>query len=166
MRNGRKCTPSLGIIDAQSVKNSDTSGTKGYDAGKKISGIKRHILVDTQGLPHAISLTAANVTDRTGAIDMIKDDKENLASLLKILVDAGYTGEPFRREVLGLLNIPVEVVKRSEIHTFKVIPKRWFVDDFAWIEKCRRLWKNCERLISSSVAMVQLVFISLILNRS
>ena len=57
------------IIDAQSVKNTDTAESKGYDAGKKVSGIKRHIAVDTQGLPHAIHITTANITDRNGAIE-------------------------------------------------------------------------------------------------
>ena len=66
------------IIDAQSVKNTDTAETKGYDAGKKVSGIKRHIAVDTQGLPHAIHITTASITDRERAIAMIIDVKDNL----------------------------------------------------------------------------------------
>ncbi len=73
--NGRKETTSFCIIDAQSVKNTDTAENKGYDAGKKVSGIKRHIAVDTQGLPHAIYITTANVTDRDGAILMFDNAK-------------------------------------------------------------------------------------------
>ena len=68
--NGRKEETSFIIVDAQSVKNTDSADEKGYDAGKKVSGIKRHIAVDTQGLPHSIHVTTANVTDRNGAIEM------------------------------------------------------------------------------------------------
>jgi IS5 family transposase len=67
----RKDKTSLGIVDAQSVQNADVADESGYDAGKKVSGIKRHIVVDTQGLPHAILITTANVTDRDGALEMI-----------------------------------------------------------------------------------------------
>ena len=80
------------IVDAQSVKNTDTAENKGYDAGKKVSGIKRHIAVDTQGLPHAICVTTANITDRAGAILMFKAAKDNLTNAQNILVDGGYTG--------------------------------------------------------------------------
>ena len=69
------------IVDAQSVKNTDTAENKGYDAGKKVSGIKRHIAVDTHGLPHTIHITAANITDREGAIEMTGDAKENLENV-------------------------------------------------------------------------------------
>ena len=65
------------IVDAQSVKNTDTAKQKGYDGGKKISGIKRHIAVDTQGLPHALGITTANITDRKGAIEIFENHKKN-----------------------------------------------------------------------------------------
>lgn len=71
------------IVDAQSVKNTDTAENKGYDAGKKVSGIKRHIAVDTNGLPHAIYITTANITDRAGAISMFESAKKNLAKVQK-----------------------------------------------------------------------------------
>lgn len=74
------------IIDAQSVKNTDTAENKGYDGGKKISGIKRHIAVDIEGLPHAIHITTANVTDRDGAVTMITEARNNLSNLQNILV--------------------------------------------------------------------------------
>lgn len=76
--HGRKEQTSFCIIDAQSVKNTDTAEEKGYDAGKKISGIKRHVAVDTQGLPHALCVTTANVTDREGALTMFSQAKDNL----------------------------------------------------------------------------------------
>ena len=84
-----------------------------------------------------------------------------------VLVDGGYTGEPFATAVQGLLGASVEVVKRSELHTFVVLPKRWVVErSFAWLEKCRRLWKNCERKLNTSLQMVVLAFMVLILKRS
>ncbi len=81
--NGRKEKTSFCIIDAQSVKNTDTAEEKGYDAGKKISGIKLHIAVDTQGLPHAIYITTAEKTDRNSAIIMIKNEKNKKENILQ-----------------------------------------------------------------------------------
>lgn len=148
------------------MKNTDTAENKGYDAGKKISGIKRHIAVDTQGLPHAIHITTANVTDRDGAVSMVAGAKENLSDVVNMLVDGGYSGEPFANEIKDLLGATVEVAKRSELHTFAVIPKRWVVErSFGWLEKCRRLWKNCERKLNTSLQMVVLAFLGLLLKR-
>lgn len=166
MENGRKCKTSFCIVDAQSVKNTDTAEEKGYDAGKKVSGIKRHIAVDTQGLPHAIYITTANITDRNGAIAMFKKVKDNLSNVQNVLVDGGYSGEKFGKEVKELLGAGVEVAKRSELHKFTVIPKRWVVErSFSWLEKCRRLWKNCERKLNSSLQMTILAFIGILLKR-
>jgi transposase len=154
------------IVDAQSVKNTDTAENKGYDAGKKVSGIKRHIAVDTQGLPHAIHVTTANITDREGAIEMISNSKENLENVKNVLVDGGYSGEKFSLEINNIIGATVEVAKRSELHKFVVIPKRWVVErSFAWLEKCRRLWKNCERKINTSLQMIVLAFIGFFLKR-
>ena len=154
------------IVDAQSVKNTETAQKKGYDGGKKISGIKRHIAVDSQGLPHAITVTTANVSEKTGARQMIEDHKDSLDKVTKVLVDGAYTGNPFSSFIKDTLSAEVEVAKRSEQHTFVVIPKRWVVErSFAWIERCRRLWKNCERKLSTSLAMLQLGFTSLLLRR-
>lgn len=154
------------IVDAQSVKNTDTARNKGYDAGKKVSGIKRHIAVDSQGLPHAILITTANVSDRVGAIMMFESARDNLAEVKNILVDGGYRGEKFATSVDEILGATVEVAKRNELPKFVVLPKRWIVErSFSWLEKCRRLWKNCERLINTSMHMVILAFISLILKR-
>ena len=164
--NGRKEQTSCCIVDSQSVKNTDTAGHKGYDAGKKVSGVKRHIAVDTQGLPHAIHVTTADVTDRAGALVMFDENRSGLNQVQKVLVDGGYTGKPFATAVQSLLGASVEVVKRNELHTFVVLPKRWVVErSFAWLEKCRRLWKNCERKLNTSLQMVVLAFMVLILKR-
>ena len=164
--DGRKEKTSFCIVDAQSVKNTDTAEEKGYDAGKKVSGIKRHIAVDTNGLPHAIGVTTANVTDRKGALEIFSTQKDNLSEVTNVLVDGGYTGEKFASSVKEIIGATVEVAKRNALHTFKVIPKRWVVErSFAWLEKCRRLWKNCERHISTSLSMVLIAFTALLLKR-
>ena len=153
-------------MDSQSVKNTDSADSKGYDAGQKVSGIKRHIAVDTQGLPHAIHVTTADVTDRAGAVAMFDENRSDLNQVQKVLVDGGYTGKPFAAAVQSLLGAAVEVVKRNELHTFVALPKRWVVErSFAWLEKCRRLWKNCERKLNTSLQMVVLAFTVLIPKR-
>lgn len=156
-------------MDAQSVKNADTAGQKGYDAGKKVSGIKRHIAVDTQGLPHAVAVTTAEVTDRKGALQALGRCKQDLKHVESLLGDSGYTGEPFAEGVRTLLGerVTVQIAKRSELHTFKVMPKRWVVErSFAWLEKNRRLWKNCERKLNTSLQFIHLAFLTLLLKRS
>ena len=83
-----------------------------------------------------------------------------------VLVDGSYTGKKFEDQVKSTINATVEVAKRSELHKFAVIPKRWIVErSFGWLEKNRRLWKNCERQINTSLQLVILAFISLILRR-
>lgn len=122
--------------------------------------------MDTQGLPHAIHITTANVTDREGAIEMIDDAKENLDNVKNVLVDGGYSGEKFSLEIKNIIDASVEVAKRTELHKFVVIPQRWVVErSFSWLEKCRRLWKNCERKINTSLQMVVLAFVGLLLRR-
>ena len=164
---GKRDKPSLVIIDAKSVKNVDTADNKGYDAGKKISGIKVHIAVDTLGCPIAILVTTANVTDRDAAAQMIALNAEALSDVKKLLFDGGYTGDKFANSVKQILpNATVEVVKRNQLHTFAVLPKRWIVErDFAWLDKCRRLWKNCEQYLETTRQMTILAFVALLLRR-
>ncbi len=165
--NGRQEKTSFCIVDAQSVKNTDSAENKGYDAGKKVSGIKRHLAVDTQGLPHALHVTTANVTDRAGALTMFSLHQADLSQVQKVLVDGGYRGEAFAGAMKELVGACVEVTQRHQLHTFAVLPKRWVVErSFAWLEKCRRLWKNCERKLNTSLQMVVLAFAVLILRRS
>ena len=150
-------------MDAQSVKNTDSAREKGYDAGKKVSGIKRHIAVGTQGLPHAIAVTTADVTDCNGALQMLQGSKGNLTEVKAVLLcDGGYTGKSFAEGVVAALGreVEVQIAKRSELHRFKVMPKRWVVErSCAWLEKNRRLWKNCERKLNTSLQFICLAFL-------
>ncbi len=135
---------------------------------EKKSGIKLHIGVDTLVLPHTILVTTANVTDRNGTIIMIgryRNTIKNLSSLKKVLVDGGYTGEKFANAIKSICDAEAEVVKRSELHTFSVLPKRWIVErTFGWLDKCRRLWKNCERKFYNTFHMFTIAFIHILLN--
>ena len=158
--------PSVGIIDAQSVKNTLVSSQdKGFDAGKKIKGIKRHIIVDTLGLILAVVIQSASVQDRDGAISVINALTENWKKVIKIFADSGYRGELIEI-VKRRFKIELEIIKRNELHTFKVLPKRWIVErTFSWIDTNRRNSKNYERLNQTSVAMIHLSAIRIMLNR-
>ena len=165
-QRNKKEEPSVGIIDAQSVKSTLVSSQdKGFDAGKKIKGIKRHIIVDTLGLILAVVIQSASVQDRDGAISVINKLTENWKKIIKIFADSGYRGELIAK-VQTRFKIELEIIKRNELHTFKVLPKRWIVErTFAWIDTNRRNSKNYERLNNTSVAMVHLAAIRIMLNR-
>src|SRR4051812_5689649 len=162
---GRKEEPTAGIIDAQSVKSTLVSSQdKGFDAGKKIKGIKRHIIVDTLGLILAVVIQSASVQDRDGAINVVDKLMENWKKIIKIFADSGYRGELIK-VVWNRFKIELEIIKRNELHRFKVLPKRWIVErTFSWIDTNRRNSKNYERLNNTSVAMVHLSAIRIMLK--
>ena len=99
----RQDNPTLGIADSKSTKNGAFSDEKGYDAGKKVSGVKLHIAVDILGLPLALLVTTANVTDRNGAIELLQKNKDTLKCLDTLMVDGGYTGEKFAKAVSNII---------------------------------------------------------------
>jgi transposase len=134
--------------------------------GKNVRGIKRHLAVDLKGLPHAIEVTTAEVNDRNGALLMFLLHQQTLADVTNVLVDGAYTGERFARLVWQIIGAKVEVAQRSELHQFAVLSTRWIVERFfAWLEKCRWLWKNCERTLEMSLQFVVLAFLALLLRR-
>lgn len=163
---GKKEEPTVGIIDAQSVKNTLVSSQdKGFDAGKKIKGIKRHIIVDTLGLVLAVVIQSASVQDRDGAVDVVNKLCESYRKVVKIFADGGYRGQLINT-IKTRFKIELEIIKRDELHTFKILPKRWIVErTFAWIDTNRRNSKNYERLNNTSVAMVHLSAIRIMLKR-
>jgi transposase len=111
--------------------------------------------------------TTADVTDRNGALEMLKSGAADLTNVKKVLCDGGYSGANFSNSVTAIIpNAKVEVVKRNELHTFAVLPIRWIVErTFGWLDKCRRLWKNCERKLHITLQMHKLALVRLILNR-
>ena len=140
----------------------------GYDAGKKIKGKKRHILVDTQGLLiHAI-VHAADIQDRDGGALVMATVFGMYPFLLKLYADGGYQGPVFRRAVTKIMaQVNVEIVKRSDhAKGFVVLPKRWVVErTFAWLGRCRRLAKDWENLNRKALAFLRLASIRLMLRK-
>ena len=113
-------------------------------------------------------MTTAEVTYRKGALQALKRCKSGLPRVQSVLCDSGYVGQPFAQGVREILSehVTVQIAKRSELHTFKVMPKRWIVErSFAWLEKNRRLWKNCERWLNTSLQFLHLAFLVLLLKR-
>lgn len=132
-----------------------------------MSGIKRHIAVDTQGLPHAILVTTAEVNDCNGALLMFLTHDDRLSDVQQVLVDGAYTGQRFEELTQQILGASVQAATRNELHQFAVIPQRWVVErSFAWLEKCRRLWKNCERKLHTSEQFIVLAFLAMVMKRS
>ena len=97
---------------------------------------------------------------------MVKKHRKSLIKVKNILADGGYSGQNFASEIRKIIDSNVAIAKRNELHKFVVLPKIWIVErSFSWLEKSRRLWKNCEKLLDSSLAMTQLCFISILLKR-
>lgn len=165
-QQGRRTEPTVGIIDAQSVKTTLVAGeARGFDAGKKVKGRKRHLIVDTLGLVLAVVIQNAGVQDRDGASEVIKLLQQGWTGIVKIFADGGYRGKLIE-SVKKLFGIKLEIVTRNELHTFKVLPKRWIVErTFAWLDTNRRNSKDYERLVESSQAMIHLSAIRIMLTK-
>jgi transposase len=154
---GREVQPSAAIIDSQSVKASElvASGTRGYDAGKNINGRKRHIAVDVEGFLLAVVVTAADIGDRMGAKLLIIALLDTCTRLKLLWVDAGYDGQPFTQWMRSVAAMTVEVIRRSQLHVFVVLPRRWVVErSFGWLMRYRRLTRDYERRPDHHEAMV------------
>ena len=162
----RKPNPTAAIIDSQSVKTTDVPGPRGYDAGKKIKGRKRHIVVDTLGLLIAIVVHPANIQDRDGAKIVLKKAYQRFCGLQIVWADSGYSGKLIDWVKVTFGSI-LEIVKRpSNTKGFTVIQKRWIVErTFGWLNRYRRLSKDYEVLTSTSEAMAQIAMINLMVNR-
>jgi putative transposase len=164
---GRKRHASAGIVDSQSVKSTESSDERGYDAGKKINGRKRHLLVDTMGLILLAMVLPANIQDRDGAKQLLSAFFAQSARprVKHIWADGGYAGAlvSWARQ---LWRCTVEIVKRSELHKFRVLPRRWVVErTFGWLGRYRRLNRDYERQAQTGEVMVYLAMIRLMLAR-
>jgi transposase len=110
--------------------------------------------------------TTANDSDRKAAIEDLSLHKKDVSEVKNSLADGEYSGEKFAKTAQTMLGSRVEIAKRKELPSFKVLPKRWIVErSFAWLETDRRLWKNCERKLHTSLNMTVLAFVALLLNR-
>ena len=165
---GRDPMASAGCMDAQSVKGADTVGAavRGFDAGKKVNGRKRHIVVDTTGLLLLVVITSAGIQDRDGARTLLAKVQMAMPSLALLWADGGYAGK-LLEWAERVTHITIEIVRKPlGIKTFQVLPRRWVVErTFAWIVKCRRLDHDYERLPETSEAMIKWAMIGLMVRR-
>lgn len=167
-RAGPRPDGQCGIVDAQSVKGADTVGTdtRGYDAGKKVNGRKRHIVTDTLGLLVVVLVTAASVQDRDGGRGVLGRAKMAMPSITLVWADGGYAGKlvAYAKQYCRML---LEIVRKPEgQRTFEVLPRRWVVErTLSWLVRCRRLDRDYERLPEHSEAMVKWSMIGLMARR-
>lgn len=163
---GREENPTTGVLDSQSVKTTEEAESRGYDAGKKVKGRKRHLLVDTLGLMLAVWMTPADVQDRDAAAAVMPLAAEQFPTLQKVWADGGYEG-PRMQATASEAGIELEVVKRSDqARGFVVLPKRWIVErTFGWLNRERRLSKDYERQEDSSEAFIHIGMTRLMLRR-
>jgi putative transposase len=163
----RDASPSLGLIDSQSVKTSSMTQEKGYDGGKKVQGRKRHIVTDTMGFILAIVVHSADLQDREGARLVLQELRFKFPRLRKILADGGYTGEQLAQWMVQVTGWILEIVaKVAGIGGFNVIPQRWVVErTFGWFNFNRRLAKDYEINTECSTAFIHLTMCRIMLNR-
>jgi len=165
-QQGRDENASAGIVDSQSVKTSEEGAAeRGFDAGKKVNGRKRHILVDTLGLLLAVKVHAADIQDRDGGKLLFESCRDSLPRLFLIWADGGYRGKLIEWVAVTCWWV-LEIVKRSDdIAGFQLLPRRWVVErTFAWLSKHRRLSKDYERDCQTSEAWIYLAMVSIMLK--
>ena len=158
---GRHAHPTAGVIDSQSVKTTESGGVRGYDAGKKIKGHKRHIGTYTTGLLVGLEVHSAGVQDRDGALDVLKTVAARYPMLRHVFADGGSAGPKLRDTLKVIGRWTVQIVKRSDTaQGFEVSPRRWVVErTFAGLGRCRRLSKDWDKSIASAQAWILIAHI-------
>lgn len=167
---GRNPDPSAAVLDAQSIKSSEGGEARGFDMGKKTTGRKRHLVVDTLGLMLVVMVTSAAVQDRQGGRAILELLAARFPSVALVWADGGYANTidsgilAWAQEKLGLL---LEIVKRrDDVKGFQVLPRRWVVErTFGWLVRNRRLARDYERLTDTSEAMIKVAMIRLMAIR-
>lgn len=171
LKAGRQSSPSLGLIDSQSVQISIQGGQRGYDAGKKIKGRKRHLVVDTIGLLMAVVVHKASIQDRDGAKFLLKrlfKLRQRFPRLSIFWADGAYAGTLVEWVRITFKNVgwKLQIVKKPELKKFIVIPKRWVVErTIGWLSMQRRLSKDYELHPKNAELMVKLAMIKIMINR-
>jgi putative transposase len=165
-KNGRHKHPTAGSMDSQSVKSSFVPGLRGYDAGKCVTGRKRHALVDTMGLLLAVVVTAASVSDPAGARLLLRRLGGSCKNLRKIWVDGTYRGHLLEWVAQHFRFRLEPVLRPKDQKGFAVLPRRWVVErTFAWLGLYRRLSKDYEGSVESSTAMIYIAMTRLMVKR-
>lgn len=167
-RVGKDPHPSAAIIDAQSVKTVEESALiSGFDAHKHVKGRKRHLLVDTLGLPLAVYVTPADMHDTQGARRLLAGLKDFVPRLKKIWADAAYRGQELAGWCKARGDWELEVVERTpDVRGFAVLPKRWIVErTFGWLSRNRRMSKDYKRKVQTSETLIEVAMILLLVAR-
>jgi putative transposase len=164
---GRKPRPTAAVIDSQSAPTTQAGGPRGYDAGKKIKGRKRHILTDTTGLLVGAIVHEASVQDRDGAPLLLAAIRHVCPWLRHVFADAGYAGDKLQDALQKLGKWTIEIVRRAQTTPgFHLIKRRWVVErTIAWLNRNRRLAKDFEASIESALAWLMIASVKLLTRR-